>query len=84
MFKMRDKGASKMYFKCVLRCTIELLSSASLYLERDMQYLKFGLVFDLNFLHQLNLYQVNETLLNFYFQCFSYSPYFLPLSTLRK
>ena len=28
-----------------------------------MQYLKFGLVFDLNFFHHLDLYQVNKTLL---------------------
>ena len=49
MFKMPDKGTSKMYFTCVLRCAIALLSSASLYLERNMQYLKFGLVINLNF-----------------------------------
>ena len=32
-----------------------------------MQYLKFGLVFDLNFFHKLDLYQVNKTLLNLIF-----------------
>ena len=80
MFKVRDKGASKIYFRCVLRCAIALLFSASLYLEREMQYLKFSLVFDLNFFHKLNLYQVNKTLLILYFQCLFYSPYLLPLS----
>ena len=49
MFKVRDKGVSKMYFRCMLRCAIVLLYSPSLYLERHMQYLKFDLVFDLNF-----------------------------------
>ena len=29
-----------------------------------MQYSKFGLVFDLSFLHKLDLYQVNKTMLN--------------------
>ena len=37
------------------------------YIERDMQYLKFGLVFDLNFFHHLDLYQLNKTLLNLTF-----------------
>ena len=80
MFKVRDKGASKMYF----RNAIAFLFLPSLYLERDMQYFKFGLVFNLNFFHKLNLYQANKTFLNLRFQCFSYSPYLLPLSTLRK
>ena len=30
-------------------------------------------MFDLNFFHKLDLYQVNKTLLNLYFHCFSYS-----------
>ena len=38
-----------------------------------MQYLKFGLVFDLNFFHKLDLYQVNKTLLTLHSRCFSYS-----------
>ena len=51
MFKVRDKGASKMHFRCLLRCICAIvhLSSPSLYLE--MRYLKFGLVFDLHFFH---------------------------------
>ena len=75
MFKVHDKGTSKMHFRCVLRCICAIvhLSSPSLYLERDMQYLKFDLVFDLNFFHKLDLYQVNKTLLNLHFYCFSYS-----------
>ena len=32
-----------------------------------MQYLKVGLVFDLNFFHQLDLYQDNKTLLKLIF-----------------
>ena len=82
MFKVRNKGASKMHFRCVLRCAIALFFSTSLYLERGMQYLKFGLVFDLNFFHKLNLYQVNKTLLKLHFHCLIYPPYLLPLSTL--
>ena len=84
MVKVRDKGESKMHFRFVLRCAIALLSSPSLYLERDMQYLKFDLVFDLNFFYKLNLYQVNKALLNLHFQCLLYSLYLLPLSTLKK
>ena len=84
MLKVRVKGASKMYFRCVLRCAIALLSSASLHLGRYMQYLKFVLVFDLSFFRKLNLYQVNKTLLNLHFQCSFYSPYLLPLSTFRN
>ena len=43
MFKVRDKGASKMHFRCVLRCVCAIvhLSSSSLYL-----------VFDLNLVHK--------------------------------
>ena len=39
-------------------------------IERDTQYLKFGLVFDLNFFHHLDLYQVNKTLLELTFTLF--------------
>ena len=83
MFKVRDNGAYKMYFRCVLRSAVALLSLPNLYLERDMQYLKFGLVFDLKFLHKLNLYQVKKTLLNLYFPCF-FIPRFPAFVNLRK
>ena len=42
-----------------------------------MHYLKFGLVFDLNFFYQLNLYQVNKTLLKLTFTMF----FLFPVST---
>ena len=35
-----------------------------------MQYLKFALVFDLNFFHHLDLYKVNKTLLKLTFTVF--------------
>ena len=35
-----------------------------------MQYLQFGLVFDLNFFHHLDLCQVNKTLLKLTFTVF--------------
>ena len=38
-----------------------------------MQYLKFGLVFDLKFFHKLDLCRVNKTLLNLHCHCFSWS-----------
>ena len=85
MFKVPDKSTSEIHFRCVLRdvCPIAHFSSPSQHLE-DMQYLKFGLVFDLNLFHNLDLYQVSKTLLRFHFYCFSYSPYLLTLSSLRK
>ena len=51
MFKVHDKVASKMHFRCVLRfvCAIVHVSSPSLYLA-----------FDLNFFHKIDLYQVNK------------------------
>lgn len=39
-------------------------------IERDTQYLKFVLVFDLNFFYYLDLYQVNKTLLELTFILF--------------
>ena len=48
-----------------------------------MQHLKFGLVFDLNFFHQLDLCQVNKTLLKRIFTVFSNFLFFLFLSTLN-
>ena len=47
-----------------------------------MQYLEIELVFDLNFFHQLDLYQVNKTLLKLTFTVFSM--HLLTLPTLRK
>ena len=73
MFKVCDKGASKMHFRCALRCICAIvhLSSPSLYLER---YAVFKIWLSvLNFFHKLDLYQVNKTLLNLHFHCFSYS-----------
>ena len=41
-----------------------------------MQYLKFGLVFDLNFFHHLELYKINKTLLKLTFTMFFSSTVF--------
>ena len=73
MFKVRDKmhPAFKMHFRCELRCVCAvgyLPRQDCIY--RDMEYLKFGLMFDLNFFHKLDLYQDNKSLLNLRFQCF--------------
>ena len=69
MFKVLDNGAPKMHFRCAQRCVFARLCTFphQVCIYRDMQYLKFGLVFDLNFFHKLDLYQVNKTLLNLIF-----------------
>ena len=64
-------AAFKMHFRCELRCVCAvgyLPRQDCIY--RDMEYLKFGLMFDLNFFHKLDLYQDNKSLLNLRFQCF--------------
>ena len=48
-----------------------------------MQYLKFGLVFDLSVFHQLNLYQAHKTLRKLIFIVFFLFLYLVPLSTLN-
>ena len=74
MSKVPDNDASKMHFRCVLRCTCAIvhLSLPSLYLERSAISKIWSVVW-FKLFHKSNLYQVNKTLLNLHFHCFSYS-----------
>ena len=68
MFKVHDKDASKMHFSvCWGAFAQSHTFPLQVCIQRDMQYSKFGLVFDFIFFHKLGLYQVNKTLLNLHF-----------------